>query len=41
MIIDNTDSASVVIAQSGQNAEKMIKNDDIWNILIAQSKNNG
>jgi predicted ABC-type ATPase len=37
IIIDNTDAVSEVIAQGGLNAEKTIKKDDIWDIIIKQS----
>jgi predicted ABC-type ATPase len=37
IIIDNTDAVSEVVAQGSLNAEKVIKKDDIWNIIIKQS----
>jgi predicted ABC-type ATPase len=37
IIIDNTDAVSEVVAQGSLNAEKAIKKDDIWNIIIKQS----
>lgn len=40
MIIDNT-GASTIIAQGGLSTEKMIKNNDIWDIIIHQSTHNG
>ncbi len=40
MVIDNT-SVSIVVAQGGINTEKMVKNDDIWSIIVKQSKYNG
>lgn len=40
MVIDNT-AVSIVIAEGGINAEKMLKNDDIWSIIVQQSKDNG
>ncbi len=40
MVIDNT-SVSIVVAQGGINTEKMVKNDDIWSIIVRQSKYNG
>lgn len=40
MVIDNN-SVSIVVAQGGINTEKMVKNDDIWSIIVKQSKYNG
>ena len=40
MVIDNT-AVSIVVAQGGINTEKMVKNDDIWGIIVQQSKYNG
>ena len=39
VLIDNT-AASYVVAQGGMNIEKMVKNDDIWNIIVQQSRYN-
>jgi predicted ABC-type ATPase len=36
MVIDNT-AVSIVVAQGGINAEKLVKNDDIWSIIVQQS----
>jgi predicted ABC-type ATPase len=40
MVIDNT-AVSIVVAQGGRNVENVVKNDDIWKIIIEQSKHNG
>jgi succinyl-CoA synthetase beta subunit len=40
MIIDNTDDVPDIVARGGMDVEKVIKNDDIWNIIVRQSKNN-
>ena len=37
IILDNTDAVSNVVALGGINAEKLVKNDDIWNIIVQQS----
>ena len=37
IVLDNTDAVSNVVALGGINAEKLVKNDDIWNIIVQQS----
>ena len=37
IVLDNTDAVSNVVAMGGINAEKLVKNDDIWNIIVQQS----
>jgi len=41
MVIDNMDAVPDVVALGGINGEVVVKNDDIWNIIVRQSKNNG
>jgi hypothetical protein len=38
MVIDNIDEVPEVIANGGINGEKLVKNGDIWSIILRQSE---